>query len=390
MPADPVASAGDALAVIAPEETGGQTGVEEVSPTRFVLTRQGVIREGIVEEQEKAWYIRLPEGKGGITISKLDTVYVGSSRQELFDWRRNQVRPNDTAEILKLADWSLRNQLADAGIAMLDQVLASTQDISARETLEKKRQEMIFVERIKKEAIARRQDKEQKAATDPREQEIQALEQWASTIPISVQEKYLRKIQPVLMRRCASSECHNEENSVAGGLVFHRALRDSSRRINNLKNMKAILSRVDLADLNKSTILIHPPISDPRGQQVWPFGNDSQSLADYELFRNWILGLPPEREKLWGTTARNTASLPVVASPAAAADELESDEFEPVAAEPAEGALAEAAAPKSAPDDVANEAPAPDSEAGPYRPKDVYDPEVFNRMNPQNESRYKK
>ena len=93
----------------------------------------------------------------------------------------------------------------------------------------------------------------------------------------------------MLLNRCALSDCH-QAGTPGRNLLFVKPEKRTVRQ-GNLLNLEQILLRVDLAEPAKSPILNHPEITDQYGQQVYPFGNDANTLKDFKLFTEWITSL---------------------------------------------------------------------------------------------------
>ncbi|MDO5579960.1 MAG: hypothetical protein Q4G69_02395 [Planctomycetia bacterium] len=279
-----------------PQTVIGQDSPEKTSGSiQYVLTRQGIIQEGIVQDRDQSVYIQFGKGKGGFTISKLDILFIGKTKEELLEYRRARIRPSDTAEILKLADWGIRNQLLLPALQMLKFSRESTEDLSSREILDKKIQQMEMIEKIRVDSLKKQKNPVRDPKIAEKEKERIDWEKWSKTIPLSVQEQFLRKVQPVLLRRCGSSGCHSEADEQ--NFIIRQTGNGSPARQNSLKNLAAVLEKTDLNQPSASSILSHSKIVNQKGIRVYPFGSDSNSLKDYEAFVKWISELEGKMKK---------------------------------------------------------------------------------------------
>lgn len=263
-----------------------------VRASDFVLTRQGVIQEGNIVDGEQSIYLQFPGGKGGITISRIDLLFIAKSREEIFDYRLSQIHPNDYGELLRLADWAVRNQLIQQAITMLGTSAAQVTDLNARETMLQKREQLLFVEKIRDEALRKKEEPlDEQALLLQQQHNLIAgeLESWGKGVPLSVQEKFIRKVQPILLKRCGTKECHGNEGE-SGAFVIDRGT-GYTRRSSTLVNLKTIMEWVNFANPSNSPILTHPPMVDHQGNARYPFGNDSSSYKDYEAFTTWVYSL---------------------------------------------------------------------------------------------------
>lgn len=295
------------MSVVAPEEilaedshtigrekfpVANQSGTTPGQNVQYLLTRQGFVWEGIIEPGDKTLYVRLPDQRGGVTISRLDVLCIATCKEELFEYRKSQINQADASEIIKLADWGVRHQLTLPAIAMI-QAAAETAEPSVRDMLNKKAAQLQFIEKIRLDSLKHKKalvPANQSQEKERHVEQLRKIEQWGRKIPLSVQDRFLKKIQPVLFRHCSSEDCHRESNQELD-FVLYQSVMKSSKRVNSLKNLRSVLARIDLASPQTSRILNHPPVKDRHGKTCYPFGNTHDSLKDYETFVAWISGL---------------------------------------------------------------------------------------------------
>ena len=259
---------------------------------RFILTRLGAVHEGMPVDRGETIFLQMKEGKGGFTISKLDVLFIGKTRKELFDFQRQKLVPGDLAGGLKLAEWSEHNQLTPEGIALLRAMITLTDDEQVREVLNGKIGQMEYVDRLKNEAIAKmeaakkRQPGADEGTKDPEELRLEAF---GKKIPSVILDRYQRKIQPILLKRCGIDGCHQETSDSVFTLV--EPFGGGSRRHRNLRNLESVFDWIDPFNPAQSPIMNHPPIADAFGVRVYPFGEDGTSLKDYEAFTGWLTSM---------------------------------------------------------------------------------------------------
>ena len=265
------------------EEPGTPTG------NQFFLTSQEKLYEGVPEDRGDSWLIKPPGQSGGLLISKLDILFIGDTRESVFEFRKSRLPAGNYAAVSKLAEWGTRNQLSEQALRLLEETAAEA-DPETRIVLRRQIERIGYVERLKKEAEDRLSEPESgqnaRPAKDP---EQVRLEEFGRQVPLSVQDAYARKIQPLLLRRCAAAGCHDAETPENGFTLVKPQRRTA--RYGNLANLEQILRRTDLTVPSSSRILNHPEIIDQYGQQVYPFGSDTNSLKDYKLFSEWVLSL---------------------------------------------------------------------------------------------------
>ena len=256
---------------------------------RYFLTSQEKLYEGIPEDRGDSWLIKLPGQTGGLLVSKLDIIFIGDSRDDVFDFQKEKLPPGNFGAAAKLAEWGTRNQLSDRALDLLKEMIAEA-DPETRVVLQRQIDRIEYVENLKKNAQDRLSVPSfSHPAPKTKTPEMKRLEEFSRHVPISVQDSYARKIQPLLLNRCALSDCH-QAGTPDRNLLFVKPEKRTVRQ-GNLLNLEQILRRVDLAEPAKSPILNHPEITDQYGQQVYPFGNDANTLKDFKLFTEWIASL---------------------------------------------------------------------------------------------------
>lgn len=259
------------------------------SGDQFFLTSQEKLYEGVPEDRGDSWLIKPPGQSGGLLISKLDILFIGDTRESVFEFRKSRLPAGNYAAVSKLAEWGTRNQLSEQALRLLEETAAEA-DPETQTVLRRQIERIGYVERLKKEAEDRLSETESgqnaRPAKDP---EHARLEEFGRQVPLSVQDAYARKIQPLLLRRCAAAGCHDTETP-ENGFTLAKPQRRTAR-YENLANLEEVLRRVDLTVPASSRILNHPEIIDQYGQQVYPFGSDTNSLKDYKLFSEWVLSL---------------------------------------------------------------------------------------------------
>lgn len=256
---------------------------------RYFLTSQQKLIEGVPEDRGDSWLVKMPDRSGGFLISKLEILFVGPTRESAFEFQKGRLAPGDFLGASRLAEWGTRNQLSEQALALLKEKVAEA-DSETRVALRRQIDRIEYVEQLKKDARRRQANPQPPSTVRPaKDPETLRLEEFGHQVPLSVQESYVRKIQPVLLRRCALADCHGGKST---GTTFSLAKpeRHALRR-GNLANLEQILRRVDLTSPASSAILNHPEIVDMNNLQVYPFGEDGNSLKDYRLFSDWVLSL---------------------------------------------------------------------------------------------------
>ncbi len=272
-------------------------------PTRFVLTRLDAVCVGVVRDRGDVLSIELLDG-GSVSVSKLDVQFIGGSRDEVFAFKKSRTRLEDVAETLRLADWANRRQLAPQAIALLETKLADPLlSDGERRAIDAKLEELRQIEKWRA-SVARTVAARQNAASDASDAsaptpttsassvapEVAEIERWAKEVPLSAFERFSRRAQPILQKRCATAGCHDGSNPNSAFRVRPKAV-GAQARLALYFNLRETFDFIDFNDPARSPILNHPAVADAWGKRVYPFGEDRNSAKDCQTFVSWIESL---------------------------------------------------------------------------------------------------
>ena len=299
-----------------------------------VLTRLGAVCEGAIRDRGDAYLIEF-EGGGSTLVSKIDAEFVGSSRQAVYRYKLERTRAEDVNELLKLADWAGRRQLGSEAIKTLTERLERSTDPAERSAIERKLDDLIQAESFRADAARAIAERESRGArtvdkpTPEKTPEQVELEAWGARVPFATLERFSRKANPVLQKRCASSSCHGDATTSRYSL--RPKVLGSAARAVLFANLRATLDYVELDRPEESPILNHPTVVDAKGERVYPFGNDRTSKKDCAAFVEWLESL--KKEPVLAALVRETR--PAVPARADAAP----TEFAPAVSAPGEPTL---------------------------------------------------
>ena len=267
-------------------------------PIRLVLTRLDVVHEGVVRERGDALSIELVDG-GFVSVSKLDVQFVGATREEIFAFKKSRTRVEDVSETLRLADWANRRRLAPQAIALLETKLAESLSDGERRAVAAKLADLRQAEKLRAsaaETVAARQNASTsgtlgtKAPTPTLSPEIAEIENWAKTLPLSAFDRFGRRVQPIVQKRCGAAGCHDGSNPGSAYRVRPKAV-GAQARLALYFNLRETFDFIDFNNPTQSPILNHPTVADASGNRVYPFGEDRNSARDYQTFVAWVESL---------------------------------------------------------------------------------------------------
>ena len=282
----------------------------QAEPTRFVLTRLDVVYVGVVRDRGDVLSVELLDG-GAVSVSKLDVQFIGGSRDDVFAFKKSRTRLEDVGETLRLADWANRRQLAPQAIALLETKLAEPLSDGERRVVAAKLEELRQIEKWRASAartVAARQTPPNaplaptnapNAADSPLASavpvapvapEVAEIERWAKEVPISAFERFARRAQPILQKRCATAGCHDGSNPNSAFRVRPKAV-GAQARLALYFNLRETFDFIDFNDPARSPILNHPVVVDAEGNRVYPFGEGRWSAQDCQTFVAWVESL---------------------------------------------------------------------------------------------------
>lgn len=422
---------------LATARTPDAPGIAE--PTRFVLTRLEVVHVGVVRDRGDVLSIELLDG-GSVSVSKLDVQFIGGSRDDVFAFKKSRTRLEDVNETIRLADWANRRQLAPQAIALLETKLAEPLSDGERRAVGAKLEELRQIEKWRASAAQTLATKAAGSASSsaatpratapstPLDPEIVEIERWAKELPLSAFDRFARRAQPILQKRCATAGCHDGSNPNSAFRVRPKAV-GAQARLTLYFNLRETFDFIDFNNPAQSPILNHPVVADAEGNRVYPFGEGRWSAQDCQTFVSWVeslgdgkLGryvhrqsrvrdaeaatLRPDavsRYNRVATPSMTNAPVPKPTNPNPFAQLFDDPTAETAETEnfpqPSRTALPELAAPSVA--DAGSDAPSPADDPnspenvlkrGGYAPKrqyrDEYDPAIFNAAAPGAPARY--
>jgi len=240
-------------------------------------------------------------------------LFVGPTLESVYRFKESQTRTEDVNEVLKLADWASRNRSTNEALKTLNARLMTSTDENEQRALLKKIEALKYAEAIREKARAA---SERKATTEttnltnrPSANALDPeLEEWAREVPVASLQLFSRKVQPVLQKRCAGGDCHDESSDKSGFVVKPKAIGVAAREA-LLLNLRTSLEYVDFDNLGASPLVNHPVVVGVDGERVYPFGADRSSAKDCNAFLDWVASLDKDK-KLGELTKKTRVSAP--------------------------------------------------------------------------------
>jgi hypothetical protein len=310
-----------------------------------LLLRNGSLIRGLITPAGNQFVVTL----GETSEIRLPTTEVEAWCEDLADayrWKSTHLPADHADAHIALADWCLKQRL-------FEQSEFHYQTAFKREP--KNSRVAAFAERL---AIARKLAEPPPKATveiaAPRTN-LDEIEQSLRDVPKTALERFAASVQPILLNRCSAGACHGVGSKSEFRLLRATGNQQLPQRFTQ-RNLQATLQFVDRENPLNSPLLRVPQA--PHGDALAAVF-DERSKRQAEEVQAWL--------SLFTPRASNAAA-PIVAGNSA------------IPVKPAGQSGAETAQPSVQPASAGEALPlSKPGSAGEFRPRDPFDPEIFNR-----------
>jgi hypothetical protein len=357
----------------------------------YLMLQDGGLVEGKITPAAD-WYIVSRSG-GQMQVAKSRVILACRTLEEAYAYRRAQIIESKPGPHLALADWCLRYGL----------LKDCEQELEAVRRLDSDQPRLALLERRLEKMRSQPTTKPIPATLPkmPTKTTSESATKSSATIdlPNGVVERFTRKVQPILVNNCTTSACHQPGGRQS--FQLDRAiLRGEANRRSTMHNLEATLALVDRDNPEQSPLLVIG--RKKHGGMAGPIFGTRQEQA-FKHVTEWVsLVAPPtkseEAEEIGeGSTvaplpAEQVKERPHVSSSNAKTDKREltlSDKRTsrtPPTRTATESSVIEATA---IDDDALRTLRQPHhllygGRLEPWRPRDPFDPEIFNRLQRSN------
>lgn len=322
---------------------------------QVVVLRNGNVLSGAVQAVGR--YYRIEQNGATLQIPANQVDSVCGSLREAYEFRRQNRVGSSVDSNLELTRWCLRHNMLDEAARELLDARSKDARHPALSPLDLQLRQQLAVAARKAQAAQQPAPASRPDAL-PAAHEEQAPPGAALDPPMAAQADFVRSIQPMLIHNCAGGGCHQ----AGGGRQFQLdrwALKGNGNPTLIRRNLDAVL-----AQLNRDEPSSSPLVRWARQSHGPQGARPSRPLGPYQagLLLEWandacgFVPEPPGEEPTSGPTAAGRL---------------------PTSLLPVEGADAAALQPPGA--SVPATMPARSSSAV-FRPRDPFDPEMFNRQ----------
>ncbi len=330
-----------------------------------VLLHNGAVMHGDVRLLGDQ--VRVENPGSSLTLRASQVSKIAATAEELYAWRRSQMASPLPGEHLDLAEWCQRNELWQAAAEQLMHARALTPGDPRIQPAE-----------VRLMAAWKRAQLGEPASSAPASTttKITPPDIDTPTLPEGALAEFSRRVQPILVNNCTTAGCHQTGGSEVFQLDRSIVYGQGDRRT-TLANLMTVLSAIDREAPGDSPLLKAARSPHGGSAQPWFIGRRVDQL---ERVAAWV--------ELVAPTPQNPADQPS----AAAVAEMRQDSgvrqasFESPAGSAPESPYAYLSKPGAAeqafgtPETLPGDNVRPESGPDPYRPRDPFDAEAFNRQ----------
>jgi hypothetical protein len=255
---------------------------QALTPQQGVLVlKNGNVLTGTIVRAGDRYYVARP---GGELVVRADQVeFPCRDLDEGFAKKRALINEGSVAEHLELAQWCLSHSLADYAARELAEVNLLAPDHPRLELLLRR----LRFSRLQAESVSAEEDHDRAPSSEE-------LDRLTRGLPPGTVETFTTSVQPLLVNNCAASSCHGSRADNGFQLLRPPSGRPASRRLTQ-RNLYNTLSKVDFSNVQKSDLLVKPTV--PHGDLATPIFTD-RTADQYQVLKDWVAHLTKREKKV--------------------------------------------------------------------------------------------
>ncbi|MDR0704676.1 MAG: hypothetical protein LBF88_06760 [Planctomycetaceae bacterium] len=213
--------------------------------SRFYLLRTGFLTEGTATNDGKQYLLKTNFGTMSVPVANVE--FVGATREDVYHYKRGTVNGNDCNELIKLAEWCFNNNLMQQGMTEYQRALPIAPNPVFAEVI-RKRLETLQDSPTESSGLS---GVRTVSASSSNESDDTGIHRWGNGIPKPVVNSFTKKVQPILVSRCAAADCHGSgsENQFKLGIPSHTIGNTTYR------NLRSVLQWIDFDYPTESQLL---------------------------------------------------------------------------------------------------------------------------------------
>jgi hypothetical protein len=205
---------------------------------QFYLLRTGFLTEGTAANNGKQYLLKTNFGTMSVPAANVE--FVGATREDVYHYKKGLANDRDCNELIKLAEWCFNNNLTQQGIAEYQRALQAAPNAVLADVI-RKRLEALQNPTSEPTGLSGVRTVFPSSPQEP-DNGMNGVNRWINGIPKPVVNGFTKKVQPVLVSRCAATDCHGSggENQFKLGIPSH-TLGNTTYR-----NLRSVLQWIDL------------------------------------------------------------------------------------------------------------------------------------------------
>src|SRR4051812_10191416 len=358
---------------------------------RYLMLQDGGLVEGRITPAADRYIVARLGGQ--MQVAKSRVTFTCRTLEEAYAHRREQINDQKPEPHLALAEWCLRYGLLDSAEPELAEARRLESDHPRLALLERR------LERMRSQPAATPKVTTPSKAHVANANEPAIKSSATIDLPDGVVVRFTRKVQPILVNSCTASACHQPGGRQS--FQLDRAiLRGEANRRSTMHNLEATLALVDRESPEQSPLLVIG--RKKHGGMAGPIFGPRQEQA-FKHVTDWVALVAPPAKPVEGEETIEEAPAAVLqAEPRKATSQLSIADTKtvkrdvasndkrghrtPVTPKVAASPVKEAVA-------LENEEPRTlrqphhllyGGHVEPWRPRDAFDPEIFNRLQRSN------
>ncbi|MDR2117532.1 MAG: hypothetical protein LBP87_14240 [Planctomycetaceae bacterium] len=209
---------------------------KKLDKKQFYLLRTGFLTEGTATNDGKQYLLKTNFGTMSVPVANVE--FVGETREDVYRYKKGFTNNRDCKELIKLAEWCFNNKLTQQGIAEYQLALQAAPNTILADVI-RKRLETLQNSTSEPTGLSGVQTVFSQSSEESDNTEFN---RWKNGIPKPVVDSFAKIVQPVLVSRCAATDCHGSgsENQ------FKLSIPSHTHGNTTYRNLQSVLQWIDL------------------------------------------------------------------------------------------------------------------------------------------------
>ncbi|MGL6226571.1 MAG: hypothetical protein ACRC10_08090 [Thermoguttaceae bacterium] len=270
-----------------------QSANQTPQPIGALLLKTGYVTLGTATLERNVYQVQGKYGRFSVPTHRVE--YAGYDLLDLLQYKRSLLVSPNYDELFALGKWCLANGLNEEAIVEFQRCKSFVSVPQAIRLLDNEiraaeRTDPQFRQHSKLDAVLREEASQNLDDFD--------YDRWGLTVPHVLAERFRKEVQPILIDRCAATNCHGSGSQ--NELTLQIPQRTYSTAGATVRNMKAAMEQIDFGNPVNSPLLTAPLRNHGGVKPV--FGKKSQNTQG--AFERWIEQVAQETPESLGLNRR--------------------------------------------------------------------------------------